>query len=550
MAHYDAIAAAEAARAASETAAQISAAAERFGAIRGAIARERAEAPAVAARGFRLDASEQALAASEQALASAADALQSGGPQGATPHLEAAQALLDTAVASGSGAPALHEANAARLAEIEARGQRAAARIAEGRQAFDLVDEFAESTWSDIRGNGSEAQAAADRAHEHWELARQNNTMETQRFVEAREALDAAAQELDYVDQLVDAILTRLKDLEAARDGARGLLEEAERSINAGLAFVRANDPDVGPRPEEQLREAAAQLAAAQAESRQPRPDWLRLAAAATTADQLADAALAGARSEAEAMQKLRRQADQLRPLVAGEVNKIARFVNLHGADISPASMAAVRTLVQRYEEAQRLDRSAAELAEEQRRSALERLIAAFTALQQESQSVYQAAYSDVQRLEELRARVNDSLAATRRALEAAEATAARVGGRAPRSLHDRLRQVRKRFDQIRLPIAGEQDLNAALALSETLQREAREIEGQLRSYDRPHRPGPGPIVVVGNPFPGGWGGSGSWSGGNRGGGPSWGGMNRSGGSFGGGSAGGGFGGGSAGGGW
>ncbi|MFQ3663178.1 MAG: hypothetical protein SNJ69_12380 [Chloroflexaceae bacterium] len=196
-----------AARAASERSQQIGAIAERHARIRAGIWEERENGIAVERQGFWLDASRQALAEAEQALAGAAAALQRGEPDAAIPQLDAAQACLDAAIVQGSGAPALYERNAQRIAALEQRGLQAAERIAEGRRVFDIVDEFAESAWSDIRGNGSEAQAAADRAHEHWERARAANSMETQQFLLAREQLDAAEQELNFVDQLIDAII-------------------------------------------------------------------------------------------------------------------------------------------------------------------------------------------------------------------------------------------------------------------------------------------------------------------------------------------------------
>ena len=541
MGVFDAREAATHARAASETAQQIAEAAERFGRIQSGIGAEREAAQAVTAQGYRLDNAEAALAESEAALGGAADALQTFGPAEAAPHLDTAQAQLDRGVASGSGAPALRAENERRLAEIEARGDEAAALIAEGRRTFDIVDEFAESTWSDIRGNGSESQAAADRAHRHWELARQGNTMEEQAFVAASENLDAASQELDYVAQLVDAIVTRLRDLEAARDAARGLLEEAERSLVAGREFVAANDPDVGKAPEALLDRAAEQLAVAQAQVGQAKPDWLRLAAAATEADRLADEALAGARGEAEAMAHLRHQVEKLRPLVGGEVNKIAKFVNVRGADIRPETLGVVRGLVQRFEQAQALDRRAAEVEEEARRKALEGALAAFSALQGETQQVYQAAYADAQRLEQLRGELNGELAGARAALEQAESLLAQAGRRAPRDARQRLARARASFDQIRLPITGEENLRRTIESARAIAREARDVANDIRSrIMRPPGGGVGPVIIMGG---GGWGGSGSWSGGGGGGSkPSWG-------SFGGGGGGGGFGGGGGGGG-
>ena len=523
---------AQAAKAASEICQQISQCAERFAAIAAAVVAERAAGEVVLTQGYRLDLAHQALDASEAALASAADALQSsGGAAAALPHLDSAATQLERGVASGSGAPALRELNTRRLAEIEAQGKAASRRIAEGRAAFDRVDDFAESSWSDIRGNGSEAQAAADRAGEHWELAQAANTMEVQDFVAAREHLDAAASELAFVERLIEAIMTRLHDLEVARDAAKGLLEEAERSLNAALGFVRGHDADVGQVPEVQLREAAAELAMAQQEAAQPRPNWLRLAAAATAADRLADTALVGARDEAASMAKLRQQVDKLRPLASAEVNKIARFVNVHGADIRAETTAAVRALVERFEQAQGLDRRAAELVEDQRRTALEQAMGAYSTVQKESEGVYEQAYADVQRLEQLRAELNRALSDARSAIQDGESLARQAGRHAPAGALRQLRAARASFDQIRLPINGEAELQRTTEVARDLTRTARDAAREIRRHlPQPPSGGGGPTIIVG-----GWGGSGSWGGGGSGGGSSWGSMGGGGGGFGGG---------------
>ncbi|MFV9504472.1 MAG: hypothetical protein AB4911_07885 [Oscillochloridaceae bacterium umkhey_bin13] len=540
--------ASKAAQAASASLALIVAAVRRFRAVQDGLAREQAATPALRDQGYRLHEYDVARAEAETALGAAAEALQSAvGANGASPHLEQAEAALARATMTGSGSVALRSANTERLAQIASHGQTVANRIANGRHAFDIVDEFAESTWSDIRGNGSEAQAAADRAHEHWQLAEQANSMETQNFYAAKESLDAADQELAYVDELIEAILTRLKDLETARDAARALLDEAERSLRDALAFVRANDPDVGQTPEEQMREASAQLAIAQTEAKQAKPDWLRLAAAATAADQLADAALAGARDEAATMAKLRQQAAQLQPLVAGEVSKIAKYIKLHGDDIQPATLDAVRKVIKRFEDANRLLERAEGITEDERRVALQQAVTIYSAAQGESANAYQAAFDDVQRLEGLRTKLNSELGGAQNAIGAAEALSVRVGKRAPVRLHNQLKEVRHKYDRIRLPITGEKKLNQTISLAEELRKEANSIADQLRSYEPPSRTTPGPIIVTSGR---GWGGSGSWSSGGSSSGSSWGSMGGGGGSFGGGGGGGSFGGGGGGGGW
>lgn len=547
LGQYQALQATAAAQAASEIAIQIEQAATRFAELQAALSVEREAGQAILAEGYRLDNSHAALEAGAAALADAATALQArGDPAEAAPALDLAAQQLELAVMAGSGAAALRATNDRRLAELQAQGQAAAARIAEGRRVFDIVDEFAESTWSDIRGNGSEAQAAADRAGEHWELAGVANSMDEQQFVTARDHLAAATSELEFVEQLIEAIIARLHDLEAARSAAPALLEEAERSLKDALAFVRANDADVGQDPEAQMREAGEQLSVAQAEAAQPKPDWLRLANAASAADRLADAALAGARDEATSMERMRQHIAKLRPLATAEVNKIAKYVNLHGADIKPATLAAVKTLVQSFEQAQSAEQRAAEQIEDQRRSALEQTMAAFALIQGQSEGVYKQAFADVQRLEQLRSELNSALTEARNALQDGETLARQAGRRAPKSALTKLREGRATFDQIRLPITGEENLQQTTATARKIAREAREAANAIRSrIQRPPGGGVGPVIIAS----GGWGGSSSWgSGGSSG--SSWGQMGGGGGGFGGGGGGGGFGGGGGGGGW
>ena len=540
MSVYNAIEAVQHAKAASETAEQITLIAQRFSAIQTALGAERKIANTVTSQGYRLDVAEAALAECETALVGAATALQAKGAQAATAFIATAQAQLERGVASGSGAPALRAANDRRLGEIEARGAAATKRIAEGRRVFDLVDEFAESTWSDIKGNGSSSQAAADQAQRHWEQARQGNTMDAQAFYAAKEQLDAATQELTYVDQLIDAIITRLKDLEAARGAARGLLDEAERSLNAGLEFVRANDPDVGKGPDNQLRQAAEQLAFAKREAGEPKPDWLKLATAATTADRLADDALVGARSEAATMTKLRQQIDQVRPLVSGEVNKIAKFINVRGEDITPPTLATVKALVQRFEQAQALDQQASKVEEEARRQTLEQTLAAYTALQTECEPVYKAASTDAKRLEKLRNNLNGELASTRSAISHAESLLAQAGTHAKGDEKQRLNQAKAAFDRIRLPITGEDNLTRITAEVATIAQTVREVTREVESRIQPASSGGiGPVIITGG------GGSSSHDSG-----PTWGSGGGGCGSFGGCGGGGSFGGGGGGGSW
>ncbi|NTW01551.1 MAG: TPM domain-containing protein, partial [Oscillochloris sp.] len=565
---HDARSAIAKAKAASETVATLIATLEHYAAIRGGIVQARNDAERLSVEGYRMETSQGAIDGARTALSEAGRALQAGGPAAAAVKLQVAQTMLDEAVAHGAGLVTVRQENDQRLAAIEAAGLQAAALITEGRRAFDLVDEFAESTWNDIRGNGSEAEAAANRAHDHWASARQRNTMEAQAFYEAKEDLDAATQELAFVNQLIDAILTRLRDLDHAREAARATLDEAQRSITASWEFVRRNDADVGKDPELKLQRAQELLGRAQAEASTTKPNWLSLVRDAQEADQLADAALAGARGEAEAMEKLRQQADQARQITEAEVTKIVKFVGLHRDDLQPASAKAVDDLRAMLDKA-RVERERADKVEEdQRRAAFSQSTAAYRKLQQESGLVYQQAYGDVQRLEQLRSELNDELTKARAALQESEGLYASYGQHVPgsRGIGQRIQSARRSFDQIRLPITGEAQLNKTISVARAISSEARDVTRELRSH-APRGGGGGGgggdglgsfiggvivgEILNGSRNHGGWGGSGGWSGGRGGdGGWSSGGGGGGGGSFGGGGGGGSFGGGGGGGGW
>lgn len=550
----DARGAITAAQAASDLTGRIVALLDQYSTIRQGIVQGRNDAERLSAEGYRMTTSQAALDAARAALDAAAQALQTSGFEPALAQVQASQGHLDEAVANGVGLVSLREENAGRLAEIEQRGLAAATQIAEGRRVFDIVDEFAESTWSDIRGNGSEAQTAADRAHEHWEQAGRRNTMEVQEFHQAKADLDAAAQELDYVSTLVEAILQRLRDLEQARDTARAILAEAERSIAVGWEFVRGNDPDIGKEPEAKLRAAQEQLGAAQTEAAQPKPDWLRLVDSAQAADKLADEALVGARSEAEAMAKLRAQAVQTQQLATAEVKKIVSFVGVHGDDISPANKRAIDGVQASVQRAYELLRSAESLEESRRRAALEQAYAAYKELQQQSAQVYQAAYADFQRLEQLRSELNSELSRARGALAEAEQLVQASGSFGRGNARERLRVARQSFDQIRMPVTGEERLKQAIQVARAVYNEARDIADDLRRQIRSRGPDAGDILtgmVLGEVIRGASGqhNRGGWGGGGGGGGGGWGSLGGGGGSFGGGGGGGSFGGGGGGGG-
>jgi hypothetical protein len=525
-------------QAASELAQQMIGALETYAAIRAGIVQGRNDAERLAAEGFRMETSNAALDRAHATLQEIAQVLQSGNTQAiehASEGLRLAQQALDEATANGRDLVALRQENERRLSEIEQQGQRTAHIIAEGRKTFDKVDDFAESTWSDIRGNGSEAQAAANRAEQHWNSAREQNSMEVQEFAAAREDLDSASEELTYAQNLIEAITERLVALEEARDTARQELQDAENDITRGWQFIKSNDPDVGKIPEKQLHEASRLLTAARAEMQKDKPNWLLLVEKAQEANNLADEALAGARSEAEAMAKLRGKAERAHKVASSEVQRIVKFANLHNEDIQQATRNKLAQLQQQVQQAAGLLRRAEETEEEQRQQALEQAYATARGIEQESAQVYQAAQQDVQRLEQMRAELNKELTSARNTILVAEQELTSYTVHKGSEVKT-LRGVRRRFEQIKLPITGEANIRSKISLARALQQDATEVIKDIRqrhhNSPRHHHGGHhhhgsdvGDIVTgvaLGMLFDaatrgGGWGGSGSWSGGGGG---------------------------------
>lgn len=498
---------------------------------RAGVVNGRKDAEELTEQGYRMDVSHAYLDQARAILTEVARTLQQG--EDASIHqaherLQEAHTALDNAVRHGRELPRQREENERILAEIEQQGRELNQAIIVGRKTFDAVDEFAESTWSDIRGNGSEAQAAAERAHYLWQKAHQRNTMEVQEFIEAKTDLDAAREQIVYAHQLIDTITQRLKDLEAARDAARSELEAATSDIERGWQFIRSNDADVGKTPEQKLHQAAALLDEAHAEMQKPKPDWLVLVQKARAANSLADDSLVGARSEAEAMAKLRGQAERAQTTANAELQKIVKFVELHNEDIDPQHRQALEALQQQSRQSAALLRRAAKTEEDERRRALEEAYAGYTGLEQESGKLYLVVQSDFQRFEQLRAELNTELTNARNAITATEQEALAYHLDNHTSEVQQIRGIRQRFDAIQLPITGEHNLRNTIQLARSLQQEANMVHQDIyQHHARTHHHDQSDndlggfvagmaagALIDSITDSGGWGGSGSWSGG------------------------------------
>lgn len=535
---------------------------ERFATAREQISAGRASAEGVAGQGFKIEAGLAAFDKAESTLQQAAVLLERQGSAHAVPLLEQAEALVAEGNGRGGGMPTLLRENDARITAIEQAGQQLPDLIEQGRKSFDQVDEYAESTWNDIRGNGSEAEAAAGRAQALVERTRSRNTMEAQDIYGAKLDLDAAEAEVERSRTLTETIMQRLKDLQLAQTNARQELDMAQTDIEKGWQFVRANDTDVGKAPEEALLRAEELVRQASAEVGQPKPNWITVVKQAQEANKLADDALAQAQGEEVAMDKLRQQLSHARELGVSQTERLLKFVQLHTDDFSPDTLANVQAVQRQAQQAQQVAASAEKTAEEARAKALRGAQEHYAALADNADSVYQRTYAEFQAVEKIRSQVTAESQRAVLAIQQAERSLQTYSTLIPRNsegiqLLERAHALMNSVGTIRT----EDDVKQALDTIREAQRNAESADALFRSYGNTPQTGGGSSrggagdlmggLIIGSMLGGGRGGGsghgGSWGGGgigSGGGGGGWGAGGGGGGSWGGGGGGGGSGGG------
>lgn len=411
----------DAAQTASAIVSKLTQSLSRYADIREGISVGRSGAEHVATQGYRIEHGLQAFNTAESLLKEVVTALEQQRVAAANELLERAEAARGEGVMLGGGLPALQRQNEARLAQIQQAGEELDDYIEEGKRVFDIVDEFAESTWSDIRGNGSEAEAALAESYELWEEATTANNMETQEFSEATQAIAEAEEQQAFVRTLINAIIQRLRDLELARDTARIEIAEAQADINKGWEFIRSKDTDIGQDPEAQLSQATQFLEQARAEIQQEQPDWLQVVKRSQEANRLADAALTTARGEVERMDKLRTQVDRAKQIATAEVQKVIQFVGVHKDDIDSDHRQQLDGIQSQVQAAYTAVQASEQAEEAARADALRTALTRYTQLAEETEQLYSRMHTAFQRIDEMRRQVATEAQKAQKSIDDAE---------------------------------------------------------------------------------------------------------------------------------
>ena len=476
------------------------------------------------------------------------------GTPDATQAVTIAEDLADRAYQLGPDFANAQQQLQGRLATLSQRGSDMNARLEQGRQEFDIVDDYAPDSWSDIRGNGSEATAAVNQAHQLWQSAQQK--ISANDWSGAISDVDTAEARLDYADTLLTAITTRLADLRTAQQNGERDLEDAKRDIKLGWGYVRNNDADVGKEPEQALQQAEQLLAAVERTIQNAKPNWIAVVRDLTNARQLADKALAGARSEVEVMQAKRDQAQSLAQASAAEYNKLTNFAKLHPADVSNDQERRIQQIGRLVAQGDEHLSHATRSEEDERAVSFQAAIQAYNQAIDESAPLYSAMYESFQSLEALRKEASEAVQVATQSISNANAWYSQYAyvmpaGSQGQLLLNQAQQILRPYnpndDERGLKLTAEKakEANGLAHQAATMIQQAAQQYQRTPMYGRGRNDGSmgdlltgmmlGQLMGGGHRHHGGWGGGygGGWGGGSGGG--------HSGGSIFGGGGGGGF---------
>lgn len=287
---------------------------------------------------------------------------------------------------------------AERVAAVVAQLREAERAVDAARGTFDQVDDYAEPSWADIRGNGSEAEESLDAASARLvELAALSpDGLAEDPAAGFAEGLERIAAEIGRARALASAVEERLEAIRAARDGTPALIEALARELAEARAWLAR--PEVAGAAGDgvaTLDALEAELDAARAAAGEPAPDWLAIRRRLVAVDAGIDAALGEARARQERVAARRRQLATERSEAEASLARAERYAAAHRSDVgSDASvrLAEARDAAARALEAERILEGGAGPLDTLLQTALD----AWLEAERRADTAYEAAAGDV----------------------------------------------------------------------------------------------------------------------------------------------------------
>ncbi len=341
------------------------------------------------AEGFELPSSEAAFDFPRSLIAAAEDSLAEGDRLTAGRLAEEAQEM------------------ARRIAGVSHEMRRVADAIEDAARLWDRLDDYAETSWADLRGNGSEAVESLTAAQD---MMTRISTADHSDFGDDEAAgyfvsLDKVFDELARASELVLAIEQRWERLQEAKRSAH----ESALALRADIAESRewlsqpSVDQDVNAQPGKELDRAEKLVEEAEAAMMQPRPDWIAIVRLLQEADRTADAAAASAREQQQQIESRRRQLEMAKTAAEAALERAERFLASHRTDVDATSASRVRDAESALRRAHDAAQSAEGLEDNELAAALGGAADAYERTAQLADGAYEAMAADFDRAEERR---------------------------------------------------------------------------------------------------------------------------------------------------
>lgn len=245
--------------------------------------------------------------------------------------LKEAKDLCEKSVGAAEELPRKKQESEKAIAALPTRIEKVKSAIEEGRTVFDgIAAAYAESSWDNVAGNGTEAENRVNWALEVVDDAQEAATMEAQEWDKALEICKEANGWLDQAESFMRSVVALEGNLAQAKQAAPGEIAAAEADIRKAWDYIERYDADIRESREDELRGAEAVLQTAKAEYEQGKPDYLKVVELSQKANSSADRIFAEARSEKEAVDRLRATADSEILEAQAAVSKAEQYIEDH----------------------------------------------------------------------------------------------------------------------------------------------------------------------------------------------------------------------------
>lgn len=295
---------------------------------------------AVAKQSFNVD--ELAQVVKKKALSQAEKArtaLQEKHYRDAASYAKAAADTANGAAADAESLPKRRQTILDRTTALTAGIEGAKAAIIAARGVFDRISaEYAETCWTSIKGNGTEATNRVNLALKQVGEATEASTMDRQDWTAAEAALDKGDKAVEKANSIVRSITELATSLDQAKKDAKRDVAAAFADLTKSVEYNKTNDADVDDAVWAKLKDAESKLNRASTELKEAKPDYFLVIKLAKEAHELADATLTQARTEHEAAERLRQKAANALRDATSRTSKAKEYIDDHRSDVGKSA--------------------------------------------------------------------------------------------------------------------------------------------------------------------------------------------------------------------